>query len=737
MRRSVACNIAALLLAPGFTVAQQPASRPAPLKRGMVITSSMKFARREYRITGATTLDSAIIVIRGDHIVLDLNGATLDGVGAAADPDQARGVGILVDGGTDVTIKNGAIRGYRVNVLARGTAKLTLADLDVGHSWKPRLYSLKEHESLVDWLSFHHNEHGEWLRFGAGMYLDGVSGGEISGVRAEQGMNGLMLVKSDHLFIHDDAFQFNSGLGAGLYRSSDNRIIHNRIDFNVRGYSDGVYWRGQDSADLLFFEQSSRNIVAYNSATHGGDGFFLWAGQSTMDSGEGGANDNILYRNDFSFAPANAIEATFSRNVFLSNRAAGSDYGLWGGYSYESKIVGNCFSGSRIGVAIEHGQDNLIGANRFDYNTIGIKLWADPIAPSDWGYPKHRDTGSRHVQIDSNLLYLDALGVSIANTRGVLLANNTWVSVDTLVAYRDTADLREGDTHITYRTGGTLRDSCDYMPSIPAEFSRLAPAPDGTSREIPASPLAQRDRSAIIVDEWGPYDWSAPKLWPVDSTHAAPLRLAVLGPEGSWRVTSRRGVAKISATSGRMNDTIMVMPAGASRGDWAITMESRAKGRAPQRFSYAIFEPTQDWQLRAFAWADSADPRTKPAAFAALLAGTPLMNARASRLDYEWYRPKVAALPLERWALEATTRVELAAGRYTLRTISDDGIRVWVDGKLVIDDWTAHESAVDVAALSGGSHELRVEYYQVDGWTELRLDILRGAQRAGGSPGPH
>jgi hypothetical protein len=94
-------------------------------------------------------------------------------------------------------------------------------------------------------------------------------------------------------------------------------------------------------------------------------------------------------------------------------------------------------------------------------------------------------------------------------------------------------------------------------------------------------------------------------------------------------------------------------------------------------------------------------------------------------------------LPQSKWALEARSTVTLAPGTYTLRTISDDAVRVWVDGKLVIDDWKPHESAVDVAPISAGKHELRVQYFQVDGWTELRLDIVRGSERAAGSPGPH
>jgi hypothetical protein len=79
----------------------------------------------------------------------------------------------------------------------------------------------------------------------------------------------------------------------------------------------------------------------------------------------------------------------------------------------------------------------------------------------------------------------------------------------------------------------------------------------------------------------------------------------------------------------------------------------------------------------------------------------------------------------------------LPDGVYTLRAISDDGIRVWVDDQLVIDNWKPHGSEVNAVEISPGRHNLRVEYYQVDGWVELRVEIVRGRQFSVGSPGPH
>src|SRR6266576_1689383 len=529
---------------------------PIELTPGLVITHSVRVKPRTYRLSGPP------ITIRGDNITVDFAGATLQGGDPEIDPDQRRDTAIVIDGGHNIQILNARIHGYRFGILARGTERLAIRASDVSHTWKPCLFSLLEHESLVDWLSFHHNEKDEWLRFGAAIYLQDVKGADVHENVAAGGMNGLMLVRSTGVVVRDNNFSFNSGLGIGLYRSSDDTIVHNRLDYNVRGYSHGRYARGQDSADLLLFEQSSRNFVAFNSLTHGGDGIFLWAGQSTMDSGTGGANDNIFYGNDVSYATANGVEATFSRNKIIANRAWGSEYGVWGGYSYETEIVANDFHGNRTGLAIEHGQDNVIAGNQFQFDSTAIRLWADSIEPSDWGYPKHHDTRSRNYRISGNDFSGNRKIVNVRNTTGV----------DTLAAISRT----------------------------------LAPPVVGNLRR-PSPPLAQRDRSAIIVDEWGPYDWQHPKLWPVDSARAIPLHLVTLGPAGTWRLASLRGVATLSLAAGRIGDTIAVMPKRDSTGDWEVALESHGT-----RFSYSRFEPKIDWSVRFLDSAGVARPGAAP-----------------------------------------------------------------------------------------------------------------------------
>jgi parallel beta-helix repeat protein len=628
------------------------------------------------------------------------------------------------------------------------------------------------HESLVDWLYYHHNEKDEWLRYGAAIYLDEVAGGEIRGNVARQGMNGLQLVRSDRLRIWNNDFSFNSGLGIGMYRSSDNVIMHNRADYCVRGYVHGVYARGQDSAALLIYEQSRGNVVAYNSMSHGGDGLFLWAGQSTMDSGQGGANDNLFYGNDFSFAPTNGLEATFSRNRFVGNLVEGSQHGLWGGYSYQSEVSANLFRDNVVAIAIEHGQDNLIAGNRFDGDQTGVRLWWNRLEPSEWGYPRHRDTRSRDYRITDNLFLGTRTALRIENTQGVVTAANALVGVDTaLVAIGDTSGWRAEPTAAS-PPGGTgslapkapggrsqgfwtpppfagaparLVGGRDVLPRVP-----VVRPPVGAGAESPAGRLPNaagrppRGRQSIIVDEWGPYDWRSPRLWPARAADSAydggELTMRVLGPPGRWRVLAGEG-ATVRPTTGRVGDTVVVSPDRGPAADWRIRLEYvggrvvapnglvTAAGR-PFQFGAERFVPLTAWRVRVFAWDSLTDPRGDSVAFRRVFAGVPVAERSDRFLDYLWYRPRLPGFPAERFALEAESVIDLPAGRFELVAISDDAIRVWVDDRLVVDRWTPHESEVDRIAIDPGRHRLRVEYYQVGGWVELRVAVQR---RDGGS----
>jgi parallel beta-helix repeat protein len=713
LSRSFVAALVPLILAPALAAQDAVAFRP-----GMVVTRSVAIAAGTYL---APAGDSGAIVVRGSGIVLDLAGVELVGSDSAHAPNRFTGTAIRIDGGEDITVRGARIRGYRIGILARDTRGLTLTGNDLSHNWRPRLYSGIERESLVDWLSFHRNENDEWLRYGAAIYLAGVEGGEIRDNIVRQGMNGLLMTRSRRLRIWNNDFSFNSGLGIGLYRSSYNFIAHNRADWNVRGYSHGFYNRGQDSAALLMYEQSSNNVVAFNSMTHSGDGLFLWAGQHTMDTGEGGANDNLFYRNDFSFAPTNGMEATFSRNAFVANRVEGSWHGLWGGYSFESVILANAFSNNVEAIAMEHGQQNRIAGNTFEGDTTAIHLWWNRIEPSDWGYPKHRDTRSREYAVEANTFRGNRVALRVRDTQSLLFCCNTLTEVDSVV-------VAKGDT-----TGLRVPDSTPAF-AIPSRYM-VEPLAEG--RDVLSAAEIRRGRDAIIVDEWGPYDWRSPKLWPVRRSDTTPLALRVLGPAGRWRVVGREGIARLSASQGAVGDTLIAIPSAGRANDFRVELEyvgaatvsrfgdSVPAGR-PVRLGWARYRPSVTWAVRFVPLDSAAATPSETGTVGSLLRRTPAAALDTTRLDLMWYRPPVKEIPQARVLTEATASVRLTRGRYRLRTIADDAIRVYVDGRLLLDDWTPGESRTrEMIVPLGGAHTFRVEHLQLDGWYELRLDIER------------
>jgi hypothetical protein len=716
-------RLAPLLLFLPSSLAAQSSMPVVSFTPGMVITHSVKVRPGHY---AAPAGDSAALTILGTDVTVDLTGVELIGNADREHPDRFAGTAVRIAGGTNVSVKGLRARGYRTGIIARGVTRLTLVDNDLSYNWKPRLYSGILKESLVDWLDYHQNEKDEWLRYGAGIYLVDVTIGEIRGNTVVQGMNGLMMTRATGVRVWNNTFSYNSGLGVGMYRASRNILMHNRIDYDVRGYSHGFFNRGQDSAGLLMYEQSSNNIVAYNSVTHSGDGLFLWAGQSTMDTGKGGANDNLFYSNDFSYAPTNGMEATFSRNAFVANRIEESWHGLWGGYSFGSVVLGNHFAHNVEAIAIEHGQENRIVGNTFDGDTVAVHLWWSRIEPSDWGYPKFRDTRSRDYVILGNRFIGNRKALRFDNTVRARVDGNTFAKVDTVTRLT-------GDT-----TGWSFTSaSAPAEEPIPARY-RVARLSGGIDAMLPGN--ARRGRATIIVDEWGPYDWKSPKLWPVGRDDVRPIRLRVLGPAGRWRTIGREGIAGVSTDSGQVGDTITVTPLAGRETDFRVELEYRGAAvvtpfgetmpaGSPVRFSWGRFMPAATWHVAFVPWDSSRTSRTDASAITRALQGTPVAQLDTNRLDLTWYGPPRKVIPKSNVLTQATATLKLAPGRYVLRTIADDAIRVYVDDRLVLDDWNPGESHAREATFQAtGEHRFRVEHLQLDGWYELRLDLERVPQ---------
>ncbi len=765
------------------------------LSVGSTITRGGKVAPGVYRLTSPENLSKPALLVKGNNLVLDFKGVTIEGTPQTAEPDQRRGLGLMVEG-ANVTIKNLRVRGYKVGIMARGAKNLKIIDSDFSYNWKQRLKSTPEKEDLSDWMSYHQNEKDEWLRYGAAIYLRDCNGFVVQGCRAVGGQCGLMLTSCAGGKVISNNFSFLSGVGVGLYRSSKNKVMHNQIDWCVRGYSHGVYNRGQDSAGILVYEQSSDNVFAYNSVTHGGDGFFLWAGQTTMDTGQGGCNDNLLYGNDFSEAPTNGIEATFSRNKFVNNLVEECWHGLWGGYSYNTLILGNHFAGNEVGIAIEHGQNNSILANQFS-DSLAIQLWQNPNQDPSWGYPKHRDTVSHDYPIERNLFmggkqlasFKDTAAIDFSHNEvvgtpniatagkvGLNIQNNVFYSLEIALPGESSGnEWRSPSVQIMTPTWqpyfGTAspvqsmvppRDKSAMLALQPAPVPK-AFMPSGHTGSDMRYPYRYRGKQNIIIGEWGPYDFLSPLLRRRPDLNPAAQKVKangerlvtyqILGPKGKWRIVSLNGsLPKGIKSSGEAPGKLLVPELNG--GDIHLVVEFRgaettdyrgivtAAGK-PVTIKYDFTPPIAiDWTVKFFKWskpADPADPHSAPdeTALQEAMAGTPLKQTNFTNLDFAG-ASFLAGIGADHYATVADAKLTVKAkgaagsglieGEYLVKVQTDDGARVFLDDKPILNDAWHYQGPTTYTKsirLSAGSHALRVEHFQIDGYAQLKVDLVR------------
>lgn len=112
------------------------------------------------------------------------------------------------------------------------------------------------------------------------------------------------------------------------------------------------------------------------------------------------------------------------------------------------------------------------------------------------------------------------------------------------------------------------------------------------------------------------------------------------------------------------------------------------------------------------------------------LTGQPAVFAHgvnaAGTIDVDWGSGSPAGVPADNWSTRLTGLITFpAAGAYRFSALSDDGVRVWIDDRLVVDGWTAglsvRTAAADVTVTAGQVSRIRIEHYDGGYGAQLRL----------------
>ena len=91
------------------------------------------------------------------------------------------------------------------------------------------------------------------------------------------------------------------------------------------------------------------------------------------------------------------------------------------------------------------------------------------------------------------------------------------------------------------------------------------------------------------------------------------------------------------------------------------------------------------------------------------LSGSPVLTRNDTSINFEWGASGPGgAVPVDGFSARWTRSKSFDAGTYRFYTRTDDGVRVWIDGVLVIDKWITQGSTqyyVD-RTMTAGTHSL-------------------------------
>jgi len=105
------------------------------------------------------------------------------------------------------------------------------------------------------------------------------------------------------------------------------------------------------------------------------------------------------------------------------------------------------------------------------------------------------------------------------------------------------------------------------------------------------------------------------------------------------------------------------------------------------------------------------------------LTGVPALVRNDANIHFNWGAGAPATgLPVDNFGVRWTRQIYFPAGAYRFTVEVDDGARLWVDDRLVIDQWhDGTASYTGEAYLAEGKHQVRMEMYEHTGGAMARL----------------
>ncbi|NLG28138.1 MAG: hypothetical protein GX557_09515, partial [Chloroflexi bacterium] len=150
------------------------------------------------------------------------------------------------------------------------------------------------------------------------------------------------------------------------------------------------------------------------------------------------------------------------------------------------------------------------------------------------------------------------------------------------------------------------------------------------------------------------------------------------------------------------------------------------EGIARARFTWSRIMPTPTPTLTNQQWVAEYYDNAK-------LSGQPVIVRNEPEIKFDWaLRSPDKLIPVDRFSARFTHKLQFAPGTYELSLVVDDGARLYVDDKLVIDAWqTGIRRELTAQVELSGEHRVRIEYFENGEGAALFFGWKRVASGAG------
>ncbi len=152
----------------------------------------------------------------------------------------------------------------------------------------------------------------------------------------------------------------------------------------------------------------------------------------------------------------------------------------------------------------------------------------------------------------------------------------------------------------------------------------------------------------------------------------------------------------------------------------------------PRQFNTSSNAQLMTWEVNFFALDTSFyNPLREDGLFSPTVRMAPFKTDKVNKLDYKWRGGIKTDIEHKQFITVAEANTKFLPGKYELSVTWDDAVRIYIDEKLILNEWKPAMARLNKSPTRklkiklGGLHHFRVEHLELGGFATLLLKIKK------------